>query len=246
MILDDDFEVLIKNGDGNIVRGYDEEKGLSYYKLYFRDENDISMKTAFPFILSFIAIVLSIVAICVSCPRSDMSFDYLGLITGVLGVLVTVLVGWNIYMIIDFKQEKEKLQQYFDEQKKEVRSVGNDVIVTFKNQISQSALLEKNIADVYSQLMGLNKTIPLSFNYLFHLLGAIVSASQAENYDACNIWLAEIQRTLTSPDQIVMPVSCKKHLIEALMQIHKSDSIHGLDEVVNLIAQINVIPDPIS
>lgn len=38
LILDDDFEVLIKNGDGNIVRGYDEEKGLSYYKLYFRDE----------------------------------------------------------------------------------------------------------------------------------------------------------------------------------------------------------------
>lgn len=56
-------------------------------------KNDISMKTAFLFILSFIAIVLSIVAICVSCPRSDMSFDYLGLITGVLGVLVTVLVG---------------------------------------------------------------------------------------------------------------------------------------------------------
>lgn len=38
LILDDDFEVLIKNGDGNMVRGYDEEKGLSYYKLYFRDE----------------------------------------------------------------------------------------------------------------------------------------------------------------------------------------------------------------
>ena len=67
-------------------------------------KNDISMKTAFLFILSFIAIVLSIVAICVSCPRSDMSFDYLGLITGILGVLVTVLVGWNIYMVIDFRR----------------------------------------------------------------------------------------------------------------------------------------------
>ena len=73
-----------------------------------------------------------------------------------------------------------------------------------------------------------------------------MSASQAENYDACNIWLAEIKRTLASPNQIVMPVSCKKHLIEALMQMHKSDSIHGLDEVVNLIAQVNIIPDSIS
>ena len=204
------------------------------------------MKTICSYILSSLAIVLSVVTICVALPRTDMSFDYLGLVTGILGVLVTVLVGWNIYMVIDFKQEKEKLQQYFDEQKKEVRSVGNDVIVTFRNQISQSALLEKSIADVYSQLMGLNKTVPLSFNYLFHLLGAIVSASQAENYDACNIWINEIKRTLTSPGQIVMPSSCKKHLIEALMQIHKSDRIHGLDEVINLIVQVNVIPDPVS
>lgn len=83
------------------------------------------MKTICCYALSTIAIVLSIVAICVALPRTDMSFDYLGLITGILGVLVTVLVGWNIFMIIDFKQEKEKLHQYFDEQKKSVQSVGD-------------------------------------------------------------------------------------------------------------------------
>jgi len=36
--LDDDFEVLIKGGEENIVKGYDQDKGLSYYKLYFREE----------------------------------------------------------------------------------------------------------------------------------------------------------------------------------------------------------------
>lgn len=36
--LDEDFEVLIKGGEKNIIKGYDEEKGLSYYKLYFREE----------------------------------------------------------------------------------------------------------------------------------------------------------------------------------------------------------------
>lgn len=38
LILDDDFEVLIKRGEGNIVKGYDAERGLSYYKLYFKEE----------------------------------------------------------------------------------------------------------------------------------------------------------------------------------------------------------------
>lgn len=36
--LDDDFEILIKGGEKNLIKGYDEEKGLSYYKLYFREE----------------------------------------------------------------------------------------------------------------------------------------------------------------------------------------------------------------
>lgn len=38
LILDDDFEVLIKKGEENIIKGYDKERGLSYYKLYFKDE----------------------------------------------------------------------------------------------------------------------------------------------------------------------------------------------------------------
>ena len=36
--LDNDFEVLIKGGEENIIKGYDEEKAMSYYKLYFKEE----------------------------------------------------------------------------------------------------------------------------------------------------------------------------------------------------------------
>lgn len=59
--------------------------------------------------LSILAIILSILAICFSLPRIELSFDYLGLITGILGVLVTVLIGWNIYAVIDFRQERQDL-----------------------------------------------------------------------------------------------------------------------------------------
>lgn len=61
--------------------------------------------------------MISIITICLALPRTEMSIDYLGLITGILGVLVTVLIGWNIYMIIDFRQERENLKQYFEEQR---------------------------------------------------------------------------------------------------------------------------------
>ena len=51
------------------------------------------MKTKLSLILSSIAIVLSIITICLTLPRREVSLDYLGLITGILGILVTVLIG---------------------------------------------------------------------------------------------------------------------------------------------------------
>lgn len=106
--------------------------------------------------LSMLAIIFSILAICFSLPRTELSFDYLGLITGILGVLVTVLIGWNIYALIDFRQEKQRLVQYFDEQKSVIHLLGSDLRSTFMNQLSNNSLLEKNVADIYSQMMGLN------------------------------------------------------------------------------------------
>ncbi len=204
------------------------------------------MKTKFSLILSSIAIGISIITICLALPRTEVSIDYLGLITGILGVLVTVLIGWNIYMIIDFRQEKENLKQYFEEQKKSVRSVGNDLLATYKNQLSNVALLEKSISDVYARMMNLHQFTPLPFDYIYHALGAIVTASQAENYDACNVWIKEIKLVLTSPEQVVMPISSKRQLLKASLQISKSDKIVGLEDVVGLIARISEVPNPTS
>ena len=70
-------------------------------------------------LVSILAIVLSVIAISTSLPRTEMSFDYLGFITGSLGFLVTVLLGWNIYTIFDFRQERQDLKTYCDEEKQE-------------------------------------------------------------------------------------------------------------------------------
>ena len=132
------------------------------------------MKTKLSLILSSIAIVISIITICLTMPRRKMPIDYLGLITGILGILVTVLIGWNIYMIIDFRQEKENLKQYFEEQKKSVRSVGNDLLATYKNQLSNVALIEKSISDVYARMMNLHQFTPLPFDYILKSATALI------------------------------------------------------------------------
>ena len=54
--------------------------------------------------LSIVALIISVIALCRTCPRTvSLSFDYLGVIIGILSVLVTVVIGWNIYSILDIK-----------------------------------------------------------------------------------------------------------------------------------------------
>lgn len=65
--------------------------------------------------LSVIATILSIVALCKCCSRtsdSELFPDYIGAIVGVLCVLVTVIVGLNIYNIIDFRENIAMLKQH--------------------------------------------------------------------------------------------------------------------------------------
>lgn len=64
-------------------------------------------------IFSCISIVISpmmgIVAICWLFPRTyGLGFDYQGVIIGILSFLVTILLGWNIYNLIDLKSIQEK------------------------------------------------------------------------------------------------------------------------------------------
>lgn len=58
--------------------------------------------------ISWIALALSTMAIIVSLvvafPRQDLGFDYLGFIVGILALLVTVLIGWDIYKAVSIEK----------------------------------------------------------------------------------------------------------------------------------------------
>lgn len=61
-------------------------------------------------VLSIVSVVISIIAICISCPhKAELGFDYQGVIVGILALLVTMLIGWNIYSIIDIRKIREEL-----------------------------------------------------------------------------------------------------------------------------------------
>lgn len=62
---------------------------------------------------SIISLILSLIAISVSCPRQDLSFDYIGVIVGIQSLLVSALIGWNIFSALDVNKRVNKMERKF-------------------------------------------------------------------------------------------------------------------------------------
>lgn len=60
-----------------------------------------------------LSLILSIISLCSSLPRAG-GLDYIGVIVGILSLLVTILIGWQItnYFMLEKKAKSyaEKLQ----------------------------------------------------------------------------------------------------------------------------------------
>lgn len=108
--------------------------------------------------LSFIAIILSIVAICVSYPRNeDSGLDYIGIIVGILGALVAILVGWQLYNALNLKElvnQTEKAKADAIEAKNQAEQMLRDT------QVSTTQLSSKltSITDEVTHLSSCNRS----------------------------------------------------------------------------------------
>lgn len=65
-------------------------------------------------IISAINAMSSIILLCILCPRiNNLGFDYIGIIVAILALLVTLLIGWNIFTALDFRKEvSAKIEEY--------------------------------------------------------------------------------------------------------------------------------------
>lgn len=63
-------------------------------------------------LISIVALTMSVASVCVACFRTgDLGFDYQGVIVGVLSLLVTALIGWQIYSTIAMEERMRKIAE---------------------------------------------------------------------------------------------------------------------------------------
>ena len=64
-----------------------------------------------PTAICIVCTIVIIILLCIYFPRhQELDFDYIGIIIGILSVLVTVLVGWNIYTAFDLSKRTKEIE----------------------------------------------------------------------------------------------------------------------------------------
>lgn len=92
------------------------------------------MKDYISISVSVVAFILSIIALAIILPEKItgeemiLDFDYIGVVIGVLSFLVTVLMGYQIYTVINVKKDME-----------DVKQIKKDIDSTLKAKVDQLA-----------------------------------------------------------------------------------------------------------
>lgn len=182
-------------------------------------------------ILSAISIMVSVAALCRTYPHtSDLGMDYQGVIVGMLALLVTILIGWQIYTAINVKEELKDIKDL----RREINKQERDIYIRSTNNLFefQSAMFmmydnkkEKSNSDIFQlYLHGISS--------IYHLCSL---GKQNECTSIVNILIAR--------KSILMSEKFQKEQIDSLMDILLSAmDISKVENVVLLVNLLSVAP----
>ena len=179
-------------------------------------------------ILSAISIMVSVAALCRTYPHtSDLGMDYQGVIVGMLALLVTILIGWQIYTAINVKEELKDIKDL----RREINKQERDIYIRSTNNLFSAMFMmydnkkEKSNSDIFQlYLHGISS--------IYHLCSL---GKQNECTSIVNILIAR--------KSILMSEKFQKEQIDSLMDILLSAmDISKVENAVLLVNLLSVAP----
>lgn len=162
-----------------------------------------------------------------------------GILVSALGILVSVLVGWQIYKYIDIKKEIEQQQDEIankllcldNENRRLKAKIDKDISRALAIAFSSSAeILASNITKTSTDIF---------YEFIYNSLMCILNFSAAEDYASCDI---RIDLLIIRINIMNIPLSSKDQyarLIKILGYIPNSDKIDKFNSLFETIMSIS-------
>lgn len=173
-------------------------------------------KENWAFVLSGVSLLVSVIAICMAGYRTpELGFDYQGVIVGILSLLVTVLIGWQIYSILDAKNIVSNMKQ----------DVISMATAADKQAHQLSATVYGALADFYRY------RDEYVYEYFYNSLLALKYSYDIMNIGVCNAYV----RVLNEHFPVNKPISNfqKSMLLNVMESIKDDNTITNMETLRN-------------
>lgn len=155
--------------------------------------------------------VISILALGVSCYAAficdkRIEADWMGVLVGILALLVTVLVGMNLYTLVDFnraRKDVEDMKKGMDKQEMEIYTR------------SEKNLIEFHMAVLLMHISKDNKDYKDAYQIVLSGLSAMIHQSRIGLYKDCEI----TARSILVEKEIISMLKISKQSKDALLNM---------------------------
>ena len=182
------------------------------------------------------AIINLIVAICclLPCSSKDCCLSSCEVIVGIFSLLVTVLIGWNIFSVIDFKAHTEEMKKNSNKVELMSMAFSNLTQQYYKDMgESEAALVEMELSIYHNKKP--EERLPI---IVFHGLRATVWSARGGNIENANGLLFALFFELNRADGFIVPESLLKDMVaninylEQIEGVAKTDVFKGIKEII--------------
>lgn len=101
-------------------------------------------------VLSVAAIIISMVALAQVHPTDGQDFDYIGAMVGVLSLIVTILIGYQIYTVINVKEELKEVKEIRTEIDYKLQEKVDELTTDYRDDLKKSTPLILSLASAGS------------------------------------------------------------------------------------------------
>ena len=177
--------------------------------------------------LSIAAIICSVVAICVSLPSApELGIDYIGVIVGILSLLVTMLIGWQIWNVIAIDKKIDgKVKQTSDSLTESINVTKKEMIeyIEKANKKSQTEIMTSLLFIQGDNFLFKSQFENALLRYL-DVISDIIEKPYIENYsdaiNACILKAREAMRSVNNNElKRVLKEEKKESYLKALLKI---------------------------
>ncbi len=177
--------------------------------------------------VSALSLVISIAALAFSAMRCEpITADWMAILVGVLAALATIIIGWQIYALIDIRNLRNEYSKSFEQ-------------ATLANERHQVIMCQALSDYFYNSVMGEEPFSDLYY-LLYYKAATLMHASHINNPGFCETLIRSVNEMLVSPKEFYLSSSEKGHILDLLLQVHKGSHMAGFSDLLAKISSISV------